>query len=239
MRCCATAQKSRGRTELLGRDKLPRRLLLEQQRFSRGLDRDDFFRGTRFDLALHERREHPPRADRVARDAGARGLERGDLREAEQAVLGRDVRGLARRGDKAMRRGDVDDPAPVVRAHARQHEARGVKRGGEVERDHRVPLLDGKFFDGCDVLDTRVVDEDIDATELARRVRHHRRDVVELREIRAVITDAHAGRGERLARGLGVPEAVEDDRGALGGQCSRDAEADAARRTGDECNLHA
>ena len=73
-----------------------------------------------FDLRLDERRPDVARADGVAGDALLGGLERRHLGQADDAVLGRDVGGLEGRGDEPVRRGDVDDAPPPVRAHRRQ-----------------------------------------------------------------------------------------------------------------------
>jgi hypothetical protein len=53
--------------------------------------------GLRGDLRLDERRAHVAGADRGRRDAVLGALEREHLDEAEQTVLGRDVRALERR----------------------------------------------------------------------------------------------------------------------------------------------
>ena len=190
------------------------------------------------DLLLHERRQHPAGADRVAGDSGGRGLERHDFRQAEDAVLRRDVGRLLRRRDQAMGRGDVDDPSPIARLHVRQGGADGVKRGREVDRDDRIPLLDRKLLDRRDVLDAGIVHEDVHPAQLARGLRHHRRDLGGLRHVGRAVVDLHLvlrpELGDELVDLRLVAEAVQHHVRSGGGEGARDAKADAARRAGHQ-----
>ena len=117
------------------------------------------------DLRLDQRGQHVAGADGVAGDRLLGGLERDHLGEADDAVLGRDVGRLEGRGGQAVRRGDVDDPAPALRAHQRQRRGGGVEGRGEVDRDDLVPLLGREVGDRRDVLDAGVVDQDVDAAD--------------------------------------------------------------------------
>ena len=72
--------------------------------------------GLALDLRLDQRRVDVAGADRVAGDAVLGRLQRRDLGEADDAVLGRHIGRLERRGDQAVRRGDIDDAAPLVLA---------------------------------------------------------------------------------------------------------------------------
>ena len=65
-----------------------------------------------------------------------------------------------------MNGSDIDDPAPVTKSHGRQGESSGMKGSGEVDREYIVPLISGKLIDGSNELDTCVINEDIDRTEL-------------------------------------------------------------------------
>ena len=76
-----------------------------------------------------------------------------------------------------MRGSDVDHSTPLLRLHLRQCQSHRVKRGGEIDRDDGVPLVDGKFVDRCYELDTGVVDQDIDRSELSERLGDHRFDL--------------------------------------------------------------
>src|SRR4051812_34707231 len=62
------AQENGERTDLLRRGELLRGLLLREQVDLGLLDGDMLLRRPRVDLLLHERRQHPARTDRVARD---------------------------------------------------------------------------------------------------------------------------------------------------------------------------
>src|SRR5690606_6176283 len=103
--------------DLLGGDELERGLLLGKQLDPGLLLADTVPLGAGVDLLLHEARQHPARADRVAGHARAGRLEGDDLRQADDAVLGRDIGGLLDGGDLAVRRRDVDDAAPVRALH--------------------------------------------------------------------------------------------------------------------------
>ena len=88
-----------------------------------------FARGETVDLPLHERREHPTRADGVARDGARRGFERDDLGQPEETVLRRDVGGLVHGCDEPVRGGDIDDATPAAALHAGQGGTDGVECG--------------------------------------------------------------------------------------------------------------
>ena len=60
-----------------------------------------------------------------------------------------------------MHRCNVDDAAPIARAHAGDDHPAGLEGAAQVDGDHRVPTLGGEVLDARDVLDAGVVDEDI------------------------------------------------------------------------------
>ena len=117
------------------------------------------------DLLLDQRRPDVAGADAVDGDAVGRDFERHRLGQAGDAVLGRDVGRLERRGHEGMGRGRVDDAAPAARLHARHGGADGVEGGGQIDGDDLVPLLDRELLDRRDVLDAGIVDEDVDGAE--------------------------------------------------------------------------
>ena len=127
------------------------------------------------DLLLHERRQHVAGADRIAGDAVLGSLERHRLGEAEDAVLGRDVGRLERRGDQPVRRGDVDDAAPLARLHAGHDGAGRMECRGQIDGDDRVPFGRRERLDRLDVLDAGIVDEHVDLAEGAVGVGDHAR----------------------------------------------------------------
>jgi alanine racemase len=76
-------------------------------------------------------------------------------------VLRRDVGGLERRRAQAVRRGDVDDATPAPLVHARQHRADDSERRLEHHVDDRLEPLRRKLVKRGDVLEPRVVDDDV------------------------------------------------------------------------------
>ena len=147
-------------------------------------------------------------------------------------MLGGDIGRLEGRGHQPVGRGDVDDAAEALLLHVRQRGGGAVEHGRQVQRDDGVPLLDREVLDRRGVLDAGVVDQDVDAAELAHRVVDQAAHGLALGQVGAVVHDAHAmlaGQpGARIFDLGGVAEAVQDDIGALLGERAGDAEADAA-----------
>jgi hypothetical protein len=116
-----------------------------------------------------------------------------------------------------------------------------MKRGRQIDRDDRVPAFLGKRHDLCDMLDSGVIDEDVDAAELLRRLGDEFAYLRRLCHVSAGIrgTDAVAlGKaGPQPLYGGGVTEAVQHDIATLGGQRRRDAEPDPAGRAGNNRGL--
>ena len=153
-------------------------------------------------------------------------------------MLGRHVGRLERRGDERVGRGGVDDAAPFLRLHARNGGADGVEGRRQVDRDDHVPLLRREILDRRDELDAGVVDENVDGSELRRRVGDHRLGLRALRHVGAVVDALDAellfdGGARRLDR-LGVAEAVDHHVRALLGERAGDRQSDPARGTGDD-----
>ena len=116
-----------------------------------------------------------------------------------------------------------------------------MERRGQVERQDRVPLVDGKLVDRRDELDAGVVDQHVDGAELRERLAHHRFDRVLLRQVGAIVADRGAVlvldlRAQRLDL-RGVAEAVENHVRALPREGAGDGQADAARRSGHQSSL--
>ncbi len=125
------------------------------------------------DLVLDQRRPDIARADAVAGDLEGRKLQRHRLGQAGDAVLGRDIGRLERRGHQRMRRGRVDDAAPAALLHAGHGGANAMKRRRQIDRDDRVPFLDRKLLDRRDELDAGIVDENVDRAEGLLAERDH------------------------------------------------------------------
>src|SRR5262249_52623687 len=97
------AQERDGGADLLRGGELFRRLLFGKKPPPGLRHRQVLAGGEVVDLLRHERSEHPSRTDRVARHSRGGRLERHDLGEPDDAVLGGDVRRLVDRGHEPMR----------------------------------------------------------------------------------------------------------------------------------------
>ena len=86
-----------------------------------------------------------------------------------------------------MGRGRIDDAAPFLRLHGRNRGADGMEGGRQVHREDHVPLFRGKILDRRDELDAGVVDEDVDGSELRRRVGDHGLDLGAFRHVGAAV----------------------------------------------------
>ena len=98
-------------------------------------------------------------------------------------MLGGDIGRLERRGDQAVRRGDIDDSAEAPLLYAGEHGAPGVERGREIDREDRVPLRGRESLDRRYMLDAGIVDEDVDRPELSLRLLDHVLDLGRLRHV--------------------------------------------------------
>ncbi len=234
------AREERGQCRhLLDGDELPRRL--PRQHLLLGLRLRDVLRLCEVgNLLLDERRPNEARRDSVRRHAVLGELQRHRFREASEPVLGGHVGRLEGRGPQRMRRADVDDAPPLARLHAGHRRPHAVKGRGEVDGDDGVPLLDGKVLDGAHVLDAGVVDEDVDAAEIALGLGDHLRDLRRPQHVGRVEADLHPQRLhalDRLGVVLGRAQAVRDDVDAGLGEPQRDAEADPRRGARHDCRL--
>src|SRR5438067_5147470 len=119
------------------------------------------------DLSVDQRRPHVARTDRVACDALVACFHGDRLGQPEQSVLGRHVRRLVRRGDQAVNRRNIDDATPAARVHVRNGVLRQQKRTDQQDANQLLPALFGELLDWRDMLDTGVVDQDVDAAPLA------------------------------------------------------------------------
>ena len=214
------------------------RLLLGQQRdlrFAHGLAGG---LRARIDLLLHEWRQHPAGADRVAGNAVIGRFDGHHLGHADNAVLGGDVGNFLRARHQAVRRGDIDDAAPLALLHAGDRGANAVKRRRQVDGYHRVPFVDREILDAGDMLNAGIVDQHVERAEFFFGGRDHRRDFRGLGHVGRRIKRLDAeflfeARALLLDRVL-VAETVEHDIGAVGGQRPRGGQPDAGGGTGDQ-----
>ncbi len=83
------------------------------------------------------------------------------LCQSDDSVLCCDICRLVCRRDEAMDAGNVDDSSPSPRAHVRQHHARGVKCGAQIDVDDGVPAVGRKGLHRADVLNAGVVYQNV------------------------------------------------------------------------------
>jgi hypothetical protein len=187
--------------------------------------------------AAHHRGVDDAGADGVDADAVGGVVQGGRFGEADEAVLGCGVGGLALEALDAGAGRGVDDRAAAAGQHERDLVLHGDEHATEVDRHQAVPLRRRDRVGRLDrLLDARVVEGDIQAAEaLDGRVE---------RRPQLVVVGHVAGHRQRLAAGLldqprRLAVAVlrnigHGDRRTLGGERQGGGAADAARRAGDE-----
>ena len=73
-----------------------------------------------------------------------------------------------------MNRRDVNDPSAIALLdHLSGRRLGAQERSGQVDGDDLVPMLDGEFDERMFELQSGIVDENVDATELLHRLIHH------------------------------------------------------------------
>lgn len=167
------------------------------------------------------------------------GFQCDDLGQADQAVLGGDIRALVRAGDQRVDAADVDDAPVAGRAHAGQERAAEPRGAGQHHIHQQGPALHREIFQRGNLLQAGVVDQHL------RRARHARQG------LRDAVVIGHVQR-QRFGRAAGVAQALRGAFGrrqihiadnqmvAVGGQLGGDAGADAAACAGDQdAALHA
>ncbi|MNE24125.1 hypothetical protein D3C80_1174060 [compost metagenome] len=91
------------------------------------------------------------------------------------------------------------------------------------------------------MLNAGVVDQDVEAAELAMRRGHHVGDLIRLGHVGGMIEDANARLGGQVGTGLfddgGVAQAVQHHVAAALRDSARQSQADAGRRAGDDGHL--
>ena len=108
----------------------------------------------------------------------------------------------------------------------------------EIDRQNGVPLLDRKIFNRCDILNSGIVDENVNATEFLLRQRHHRADVIAIGHVGVAVDDLDVmAVGDVLADGFDlvrIAKSIEHDIGAIGGQPARNTKTDSTGRAGHD-----
>ena len=127
-----------------------------------------------------------------------------DPGQAEQAVLGRDIRRLQWRSQLGVHRTHVDDgPTLLAGIHVPQAGAGGEEGAVDVDRHQLFPVGVAEFVDGIDDLDAGVGDQHIDRTQFLDHVVHALIDLGFAGHIHANPHGASALGDDLLGRGLG------------------------------------
>ena len=179
-------------------------------------------------LFLHQRCQDPAGANRVAGHACGGVFKGCDLGQAHHAVLGRHISGFFGRTHQAVDGCHVDDTAPVGGLHGGQGQACGVEGAGQVDGDDGVPALNREVFDAGDVLDARVVHQDVDAAKGVGGELHHGFNLAGFAHVGAVVSHFHAQCSNFGLGAFGITKTVQNNVGALLGQCLGDAQTDTA-----------
>src|SRR5919106_1294399 len=138
-----------------------------------------------------DRRADRARAHAVDPDAVRRDLLGDRLHHQHHAAFGGRVIDVARPRDDLVHRADADDlagGAGDLGAHAAALElldrlAGAQELAGEVDPDHRVPLLERHLLEGRVLLQAGVVDQDVDRAEFSQHLGKHRLDLVLLADV--------------------------------------------------------
>src|ERR1035437_494004 len=116
-----------------------------------------------------------------------------------------------------------------------------MEGGRQVDCDDRIPFFYRKILDICDMLDTGIVHQKIDAAEFFGCEFHHRLDLRRLGHVGIVIGGAHVkflGDARlQFLDFLGITKSVEQNICALGCNFFCNSQANSRGGTGNECGL--
>jgi hypothetical protein len=142
---------------------------------------------------------------------------------------------------RRLNRPDVDDRRLALFAnHAPAQHLRAEPRTAKVDVDETRPLLVGQLEEGNDRLDTGVVDQDVDRSELLPDTVDHRFDVGAPRHVGLHGRRPASRRSDRcgdLLRLVHVRDIVDRDVRSLGGEHLRNPAPDAPRRARHQCHF--
>ena len=133
-----------------------------------------------------------------------------------------------------MDRAHVDDASEAAPAHARQRGAREHGAAGQHHGDEDLPAFARELLQRCDMLQPGIVDQQVRPLRLQRGdcgIDALLRGDVETQRRRDESAGAQVGRGTRRGGGIEVRQA---HRAAAFGEVCGDAQADAARGSGDQ-----
>src|ERR1035441_6747294 len=173
----------------------------------------------------------------LPRDAFPGEARRVEVSQPEHARLGRGVVRAHHTADVRGHRGEVDDAAPVARAHAGQDGLGHQEARLQVDCDQLVPILLGDLFDALHAGDAGVIHQDFDVAELRLDGIHQAIDAGADRDVGLDGDTAAPEAGDlrfRVLRVGGASPVIDRQVGACPGKCYRDGTADAPAGTGDQ-----
>ena len=132
---------------------------------------------------------------------------------------------------------DINDTAPVTKSHGRQGESSDMKGCREVHGEYIIPLMSRELFDRSNELDSCIVNEDIDGTELGRAEFNEFLDLIGATQIGGVISDARSQKAQIMESFFMGSKTVEQDISTLAGEFGSDSEADPASRPSYQSNF--
>ena len=164
------AEESSQGSDIFGSSKRTWRLLIRNQYIAGLIVWNLFLFSNNVNLLLNERSEDKPRADCIDCDSWSCVFESCSLSEANDSVLGSNIRWFVHRCNQTMYTCDVDDSSPFSLLHPRQSVSWSVEGWAEVEWNNFLPNLLREVFNLADMLHTCIVHKDIDLAEMGDRL---------------------------------------------------------------------
>src|SRR5215203_2010702 len=180
-----------------------------------------------------------PGADGVHGDAAAGQFLGRGLGEAEEASLGRRVVRLANVTSLADEGAHVDDLAPTLLGHVRQHRVDRVEGAVEVHLNDLVPIIHGELLQRTVDVDAGVVDQDVYTVILFYRPIYECLGLLRIRNVglyRDGLTTALRDLPYQLLGRLLAPRIVDDDLGPPTSQLLGNSRAQPPARTRNHNN---
>lgn len=169
-------------------------------------------------------------------------LQRHNLREAAEPVLGGRVGSRARQRDVLVHGRDVDDrPAASLLDHPAGRRLPAEERRGEVEVEHRAPVRERHLEEWGGRSMSRVVDQRVDPAEGIRELLDRARADLDLAQVgvpRLATAPEPLDLGHRALGAALITVPGDTEVKAAGGECNRGGATDAAVTSGDDRSGH-
>src|SRR5262245_26842917 len=191
------------------------------------------------DLLVDQRGADEAGTDHIGPNPVRRTLLGHYLCQTDQAVLGGDVRCLEHRAFLGVNGSHIDDAAAILFVHLAQRRAGGQEGAVEMNGQHLFPLREVKFDDGCNDLNARIADEDVQSAESLDHLGGAGFDLSFVGHIHGNADSAVATRidlSSSLARSLGI-EVSDGDMRTFAEENIGNLPADPACSSSDECDL--